>query len=384
MSRPDTMEQGPIRPPSEAKSLLLRVTRNCPWNKCAFCGVYKDEKFSMRTLAEVEGDIANAAKAAEGIKELSLKEGEGGRITGRIVQALFERPDFSNPLFRTVAVWLYYGGENVFIQDADSLIMDTGDMLSILKHLKTAFPSVRRITSYCRSLTAAHKSPEELAGLREAGLTRIHVGMESGSDAVLKFMRKGVTAAGHIEGGRKIKAAGFSLCQYVMPGLGGKRWTGEHAADTARVINAVNPDFVRLRTLHLYPGAPLMDMAARGEFAPLGDEEILREIQALIGALEGIETTIVSDHMLNILEELEGTLPGDRAKMLAVLDRYFSLSQTDRLIFRLGRRQGLYRLLDDLKTPGTYGHLKAIVEQYETREKGSMEKHLSQFLLDRL
>ncbi len=382
MSRPDTMEQGPIRPPSEAKSLLLRVTRNCPWNKCVFCGVYKDEKFSRRTVAEVTGDIAQAAKAAEGIKELSLKEGEGGRVTGRVVQALFDRPDFSDPLFRTVAVWLYYGGQNVFIQDADSLIMDAGEMVSILEHLKTAFPAVRRITTYCRSLTAVHKSPGELAGLRKAGLTRIHVGMESGSDAVLKFMRKGVTAAGHIEGGRKIKAAGFSLCQYVMPGLGGKRWTGEHAAETARVINAVNPDFVRLRTLHVYPGAPLMEMMARGEFVPLGDEEILREIQALLGALEGIETTIVSDHMLNLLEELEGTLPGDKGKMLAVLDRYFSLSETDRLIFRLGRRQGLYHRLEDLNSSVNYGHLKAIVDQYETREKGSMEKHLSQFLPD--
>lgn len=375
-----SFEQGPIRPPSEARSLLIRVTRNCPWNKCAFCGVYKDEKFNLRSRAEVEEEIDNAAKMVDLLKELSLKEGEGGRISERLVQTVFNRPAVYNDLGRTVAVWLYHGGTNVFIQDADSLIMKTDDLAAILNRLKTAFPAVRRITTYCRSKTAVHKSPEELTRLREAGLTRIHVGMESGCDEVLKLMRKGVTAAEHIAGGQKIKAAGFSLCQYVMPGLGGKRWTREHARETARVINAVNPDYVRLRTLHVSPGTPLMDMLASGEFVPLSDEEVLREIQALIHALEGVHTTIVSDHVLNLLEELEGTLPGDKDRMLAVLERYFALSVEDRLIFRLGRRQGVYRRLDDLRDEKAYGHFKAIVQQYETREKGSLEKRLSGLL----
>lgn len=314
---------------------------------------------------------------ADRLKELSIKEGEGGLISLRLLQSVFDRSDLDHDLGRNIAAWLYYGGENVFIQDADSLIMSTDDLASILKRLKIAFPAVRRITAYCRSKTAVHKSWEELACLREAGLTRIHVGMESGCDQVLKFMRKGVTAAEHIAGGQKIKAAGFSLCQYVMPGLGGKKWTKEHARETARVINAVNPDFVRLRTLHVSYGSPLMETLTSGAFEPLSDEDILREIQAWLSDLEGIQATVVSDHSLNLLEELEGPLPDDKPKMLAVLARYFALNEEDRLIFRLGRRQGVYCRLDDLGDEKTYGNLKAIVRQYETREKGSLEKRFS-------
>lgn len=376
------LEQGPIRPPSEARSLLIRATRNCPWNKCAFCGVYKGEKFSLRSRAEVEEEIDSLAQMADFIKELSIREGEDGRVSARLVRTIFDRPALYNDFCRTVAVWLYDGGENVFIQDADSLIMPTADLTSILNRLKAAFPNVKRVTTYCRSKTAAHKTPADLARLRKAGLTRIHVGMESGSDQVLKFMRKGVTAAQHIEGGLKIKAAGFSLCQYVMPGLGGKKMSLPHAHETARVINAVNPDFVRLRTLHVTSGSCLRDMTASDKFKPLNDEDILREIQTLLGALEGVQTTIVSDHILNLLEELEGRLPDDKERMLAVLARYFALSEEDRLVYQLGRRQGVYRRLDDLQDEKAYRHLQAVVIRYETREKGSLERYLSGMMRD--
>ena len=370
-------EQGPIRPPSEAGSLLVRVSRNCPWNKCAFCRTYKNTKFELRSIEEIQKDIDSMSEIAKILKELSVKEGNQGLISERIVNIVFDRYPLYNECHRAVALWLHYGGESVFLQDADSLVMKTDDIASILRHIRGAFPSVNRITTYCRSKTAARKTVAELRLLRDAGLTRIHVGMESGLDPLLKLIRKGVTAADHIEGGQKIKAAGISLCEYVIPGLGGTFYSGEHARETARVINAIDPDFVRLRTLHVVNDTPLMELMQKGEFSPLGDEDVLREIQELISGLEGIETTIVSDHILNLLEEIEGRLPRDKKKMLDLLERYFSLSEEQRLVFRLGRRSGIYRRLADLSDKGAYEDLKNIVDHYETMGNGSLEKHLS-------
>jgi len=341
-------EQGPIRPPSEAKSLLIRATRNCPWNKCRFCNTYADTKFAIRNSGEVKNDIYRAAKIARDLAEYSREEGEEGVITARIVQAVFDRQELYNEAYRAIALWLYYGGEQVFIQDADSLTMKTVDMIAILRCLQETFPAVKRITTYCRSKTAARKPLAELELLREAGLSRIHVGMETGSDTLLKFINKGVTALEHIEGGQKIKAAGISLSEYVMPGLGGQTWSHEHAVETARVINSINPDFLRLRSLHITAFTPLAKMTQKGTFMPLGEEDVLREIREFILELEGISTTIVSDHMFNLLEELEGTLPADKTKLLATIDRYFSLSEEDRRIFRRGRRRGVYRSMDEL------------------------------------
>jgi len=372
-----SFEQGPIRPPSEAGSLLVRVSRNCPWNKCAFCRTYKNAKFELRSVEEIQRDIDNMSEIAETLKELSIREGDRGRISERIVNIVFDRYPLYNECHRAVALWLHYGGESVFLQDADSLVMKTDDIVSILRSIRGAFPSVTRITTYCRSRTAARKSVAELQLLRDAGLARIHVGMESGLDPVLELIRKGTTAADHIEGGQKIKAAGISLCEYVIPGLGGTLYSQEHARETARVINAINPDFVRLRSLHVVHDTPLMELMQKGEFSPLGDEDILREIQELISGLDGIETTIVSDHVLNLLEEIEGRLPRDKKKMLDLLERYFSLSAEQRLVFRLGRRSGIYRRLADLSDQSAYEELKNIVDHFETMGGGSLEKHLS-------
>ena len=122
---------------------------------------------------------------------------------------------------------------------------------------------------------------------------------------------------------------------------------------------------------------PLMGLMQKGEFSPLGDEDVLREIQELISGLEGIKTTIVSDHILNLLEEIEGKLPQDKKKMLDVITRYFSLSEEQRIVFRLGRRIGVYRRLSDLSNQGAYEELKNIVNHYGTMGNGSLEKHLS-------
>lgn len=373
-------EQGPIRPPSEARSLLIRVTRNCPWNKCAFCRTYRDQKFELRSLQDIKADITAAGAMCEDIQALSVREGEGGLVTERIVQILFDRYPSYLDQHRSVGLWLYYGGESIFFQDADSLVMKSADIASVLLHIRETFPLVKRITTYCRSKTAARKSVEELKMLADAGLSRIHIGMESGYDPLLKFIRKGVTAKEHIEGGQKVKAAGISLSEYVIPGLGGERWTKEHARETARVIRAIDPDFIRLRSLYVTEHTSLMDKIEQGEFTPLSDDNIVQEIKTFVEGLEGIQSTIVSDHILNLLEEVEGKLPDDKAKILALIDRYFSLTKQDRLIFRLGRRQGLYRRIDDLYDQSRYHELHALVERYERNEKGSLEKHLSRIL----
>ena len=369
-------EQGPIRPPSEARSLLIRPTRNCPWNKCAFCHTYKGSRFELRPVEEIKQDIDAVRALADAIGELSWKLGQGGRVNDTVVSWIFgNEGSFSDP-FRHVAAWLYFGGKTVFLQDADTLIMKTDDLVEVLNHLRDRFPGIERITSYCRSRTAAHKSVEDLRRIRKAGLVRIHVGLESGCDEVLRFIRKGATAEEHVKGGRRIVEAGISLCEYVMPGLGGSRWSREHAVETARVLSEINPDHIRLRTLSVRRGTPLHDAMREGGFAPIGDEEILKEIRLFIESLDGVQSRIVSDHILNLLEELEGKLPEEKEKLLGIIDRYFQLSETDRLVFRLGRRRGIYRTLDDLSETGTYRQLKQAVERYQQEEPGRLDRDL--------
>jgi hypothetical protein len=371
-----SMEKGPIRPPSEAQSLLIRATRNCPWNRCAFCHTYQGHKFKLRTAGEISDDIGKASVIAAQICDLSRQEGSAGRVTQSAVNLLCERGEFAEESIRSVAAWLYHGGETVFLQDADSLIMKTDDLVRVITLIRETFPSVSRITSYCRSRTAVCKPLADLERIREAGLTRVHVGLESGCDAVLRFMNKGVTAAGHLEGGRKLKEAGFSLCTYVMPGLGGKMWSREHAIETARVVSLLNPDFVRLRTLHAVEGSPLFQMVQKGEFDPLPEEEIVGEIRLFIESIEARDTMVTSDHVLNLLEDVAGRLPGDKAAMLAAIDRFFALSPEERLVFRVGRRRGIYRRIDDLADKGTFLWLKGIVDQYALTDPDRMEHDL--------
>jgi histone acetyltransferase (RNA polymerase elongator complex component) len=369
-------EQGPIRPPSEARSLLIRPTRNCPWNKCAFCHTYKGTRFELRSVDEIKQDIDAVRALADAAVELSWRLGQGGKVNDAVVSQVFGNEGFFGDTFRHVAAWLYFGGKTAFLQDADTLIMKTDDLVAVLRYLREKFPAIERVTSYCRSRTAGHKSVEDLRRIREAGLVRIHVGLESGCDEVLRFIRKGATAADHIMGGKRIVEAGISLCEYVMPGLGGRQWSREHAVETARVLNAINPDHIRLRTLSVRRGTALHDTMAEGGFDPIGDEEILKEIRLFIENLDGIRSRIVSDHILNLLEELEGKLPEEKERLLGLIDRYFALSDTDRLIYRLGRRRGIYRALDDLSDPGTYEQLRQAVDRYQREEPGKLDRDL--------
>jgi len=369
-------EQGPIRPPSEAQSLLIRVTRNCPWNRCAFCHTYKDTKFELRSVEEVKDDIQAAREIADDIRALSWKLGEGGKVGNATINRIFQQGEFHGDALRSVAAWLYFGGESVFLQDANSLILKTKDLVEILNFIREKFPQVTRITSYCRAKTAAKKSVEEFKLLREAGLSRIHVGMETGYDPLLDFIRKGVTAKEQIEGGKRIVESGISLSEYVMPGLGGTRWSREHALESARVLNQINPDFIRLRSLQVRRGTVLYDKMTEGSFEPLGEDDVVREIRMFIEALEGIGSTVVSDHILNLLEEVEGKLPEEKEKMIAVIDRYLVMPDEERLVFRLGRRKGLYRRLDDLSDHDLYTKLKSVVAGYLSSDPARMDRDL--------
>lgn len=347
-------EVGPIRPPSEAFSLLIRATRNCPWNRCQFCPVYKGQRFELRPADEVVKDIETARSIADGIKELAWKMGYGDRV--REVAARIYNSSAHNASVCNVALWLWAGGTTAFLQDANSLIMRTPDLVKVVSALRQAFPNLSRITSYARSKTAAKKSPEELKELRDAGLSRLHIGMESGSNAVLAYMDKGVTAEEHIIGGRKVKEAGISLCEYVMPGLGGRKMSAEHARETARVLNEINPDHIRLRTLQVHPQTPLWEKLESGDFELQSEDEVVAEIGDFISRLE-FTGELKSDHILNLLPEVEGKFPEAKDSCLATISRYLSLPESERLNFKLGRRLGVYERLDDLYDPAKHQHI---------------------------
>lgn len=301
-------EQGPIRPPSEAGSLLIRVTRNCPWNRCAFCTTYKGKKFSRRSLEEVKADIDAARSVVDEIREISWRIGEAGRLTQRTLANIFR--DASLPdTFRSVALWMASGGDTVFLQDANSLMLSTDSLISILNHIRQTFPEVQRVTSYARAVTLKGKSTSEYERLKEAGLSRLHVGMESGSDRVLKMIDKGARSDQIVEGGKLAVQGGLSVCLYVIPGIGGVEFSEENALESARVINAINPDFIRFRSLYVRRGTPLMKMVDDGSFHSPDEDRMVREIRMLIENLDGITSSLVSDHILNLLEEVEGKMP---------------------------------------------------------------------------
>jgi len=368
MFEPDkAFEIGPIRPPSEATSLLIRVNRNCPWNRCTFCPVYKGQRFSVRAREEVLADIERAASIAGEIRQLSWRHGLGGVVTGGLFQRIVSSDGLSESVSH-VARWMYYGAESVFLQDANALIARVDDLVEILEAIRRAFPSVKRVTSYSRSHTVSKRSVEDLARLKAAGLDRVHIGLESGSDAVLGFVEKGVTAERQIEAGRRIKSAGLELSEYIMPGLGGRRWTKEHATETARVLNAINPDFIRIRSLAISPGTPLAEREKAGEIEPLSGVETVEELRLLIENLDGITSRIVSDHMLNLLEEVQGKLPEDKEAMIASIDRFLALSDDEKDLFQLGRRLGAFRTPDDLERSPHAGRIRALMD-------GVREKH---------
>jgi len=303
------------RPITEARSLLIRATRNCPWNRCEFCNMYKGSTLELRSVSEVKDDIMTAKRMADQVKEWACQNGYGGRIS-------------------TVArangiLWLDEEGvKSAFIGDSDSIILKAEEFAEMVRFLCGTFPSLERVTSYGRAKTLAEKRPEELRMLREAGLTALHVGLETGDDKLLRYVDKGVTAEEIIAGGRKAIEAGLELSEYVIPGLGGRERWEQHVQETARVLNAINPHSVRLRTLGLSPGMPLYQKEQRGEFTMQSMEELVIEVRTLIENLNVNSELVASDFSANLyLLEVDGKLPQGKNRMLRTLDRALDMAR---------------------------------------------------------
>jgi len=368
MAKDLTFEQGPIRPPSEATGFLLRITRNCPWNQCLFCPVYKNKKFSLRSVDEIKRDIETARDIVEDIKAISWRLGNSSELNSQVISHIFNSRRFSNS-YRSIAMWLYYGTGACFLQDADNLLMKTKDLVEVLNFLREKFPEIIRVTTYSRSRTIVNKSVDSLKEIRKAGLNRIHVGMESGYDPVLKLVKKGVTAAQHVEAGRKVLDAGMELSEYVMPGLGGQEMWKEHAIETAKTLNKINPKFIRLRSLRIPDRAPLVKKLSSGEFKMQTDDMLVEEIRLFIEGLEGITSMVTSDHVMNLLEEVTGKLPEDKERMLEVIKKYQELPDNERLVYRVGRRGGAYRSTDDLEMdPATRVKIEDVIREVHAKK----------------
>jgi len=361
-----TFELGPIRPPSEAYSLLIRATRNCPWNRCLFCPIYKGRKFELRSVEEIIKDIEAAKAISEGIKEIAWKMGYGNKVL-EVAAMLSDQPQYGQCVYH-VALWLGTGGKSAFLQDSNTLIMRTPELSQVIAFLRKTFPSLNRVTTYGRSHTAARKSLAELKELKDAGLDRIHMGLETGYDPLLAYMEKGCTAKNHIEGGKKVKEAGISLCEYVMPGLGGQKMSQEHARETARVLNEIDPDYIRLRSLHITPTMPLWTRLQDGDFELQTEDEVVKELAVFIENLQ-VTSYLTSDHTLNLLMEVEGKMPEDKEKCLNIINKYLSLPDEERLNFNFGKRAGLYNRLTDLSDSYKHDQIDQAIERL--RAQGS-------------
>ena len=339
-------EQGPIRPPSESRSLLIRLTRNCPWNRCTFCAVYKGRTFSLRSVENIIRDIDLLSGHVKAIA--NEVEKTGGKDMHRINRMFDSLGSNDRTAFNAAWNWFSTGMESIFLQDANSLLMKPDDLVTILDHIKSSFPTVRRITSYARSHTIARIKPHDMERIARAGLDRIHIGLESGSDRVLAMVKKGADKATHIKAGLRVKDAGIELSEYVMPGLGGVGLSEEHARESADALNQINPDFIRLRTLALPSKSLLATSHDQGTFEPCTDLMIARELRLFIDCLDGITSTVKSDHILNLIETVEGQLPREKNAMLAKIDSFIDMAPRDRVIYQVGRRMGMFREPSDM------------------------------------
>ena len=340
-------EQGVIRPPSEASSLLVRVTRNCPWNRCHICPAYKGKKFSKRTVEEVKRDIDEMAKT---------------------YTSFFERVT------------------SAFLQDADTLILSTDELIDILEHLKKTFPSIERVTTYARAKSMKRKSEESYRRLKEAGLSRIHTGMESGSLNVLKLIRKGITPEDILTGVTRVVASGISLSEYIMPGVGGRTLSREHATETARLLNKIRPDFIRVRTFAMHPQSPMQKMVKEGTFVPMSDEEVVEEIRLLLENLDEMPAHFrCGDFSLNLLMQVDGPLNTQKEAMIREIDKYLALTTKQKQAYSLLQRS--YpgkRPLETVEDEELLGRLTEDVSRLEEGEEDGFNQYIRMLMSHQL
>ena len=279
-----------IRPPSEARSLLVRVVRGCNWNRCRFCGIYDlfGTPYSTRSLEEVLADI-DALAAMYG------------------------------DIFRTA-----------FIGDANPLDLDTDFLVKVLIRLRERFPRVERVTSYARASSLQKKSVEDLIAIHEAGLDRVHVGLESGSNRVLKIQMKGTSQKQLIEAGKKAIDAGMELSYYFLSGLGGRDLWEEHAMESAKVFTEVKPHFIRVRRLFIHPMSKLMEKVRSEDFREQTPEGTVIELRLLLENIDAEGTTFTCDHANNFLP-VHGTLNADKDKMLKMIDSFLALPRHQKM-----------------------------------------------------
>ena len=286
--------EGPIyRPPSEADSLLIQATVGCPHNRCTFCMVYKNgPTYRVRPVADINEDMAKAK-----------------HIYG--------------PYVRTM-----------FLPAGNTIAMRTKDLAEVCRFARTTFPHLERITVYGSSQFIHKKGPEKLGQLAGAGLGRIHVGLESGDDVILKRIRKGTHAQEQIEACKWAIAAGIEVSLYVILGIGGQERTCEHAEQTARVINKIAPDFVRLRTFVPKTNTPILEDVVAGRLQMLTPHGVLRETEAILKCLD-IETMLTSDHYTNYIN-LHGRLPQDKPRLLQEITRALKRDESEFRSFFIG------------------------------------------------
>ncbi|MEJ2671607.1 MAG: radical SAM protein [Deltaproteobacteria bacterium] len=281
--------EGPIyRPPSEARSLLVQATVGCPHNLCTFCMVYKNGvKFKVRPVAEIKADLDEAAATF------------GSRV------------------------------RTLFFPAGNTIAMPTAPLAEICRYSRARFPHLERITVYGSSHYIHRKGAAQLNTLAQAGLSRIHVGVESGDDVILTRIRKGATSRDHIAAGQLARAAGIALNAYVILGIGGQDRSEPHARETARVINEMQPEVVRLRTFVPKINTPLLADVQAGRFQMLSPHQVLAETMALLKQIT-VPTLVTSDHYTNYLD-VAGRLPEDREATLAELRQ---AQQRDESTFR--------------------------------------------------
>jgi len=269
--------EGPIyRPPSEANSLLVQATVGCPWNKCTFCMVYKKgPKFKIRNIKEIKEDL------------------------------LWAKNNYFYPI------------NTVFFPSGNTIIMKTEDFVEILEYTKKLFPDLKRITIYGSAQYIVKKDLVDLKKLANAGLSRIHVGLESGNDIILKKIKKGSTQEIQIKAGQLVKKAGMELSEYVVIGIGGKKLTKEHIQETVKTLNKINPNFIRIRTFLPKINTPILEEIQSGDFQILSPHEVLNETYELIKNLQ-VTSQIASDHYTNYIG-VNGKLPEDRKQMLQAI-----------------------------------------------------------------
>lgn len=276
------------RPPSEADSFILRVTRGCAHNHCTYCNMYRGVKFEKLSDEQIMRQIAIAYSVdREGVRK-------------------------------------------VFLADGDALVLETERLLKILNTLKKYFPNLEKVASYAAPGDILRKSVDELRQLREAGLQLLYYGMESGDSQTLKDIRKGVNGDQSIEVGKKVKEAGMQLSIMIILGIAGVPGSERHALATAHAINEIKPDYLSALSLMLYRGSELKDQFERGEFQPLPPYGLMEELKMIVEHLDLPETENMifrSNHVSNYIR-LAATLPWEKDLLLQDIQRSIDYLKT--------------------------------------------------------